>query len=166
MSKKVENIISFVEFLLVIALLVFVLVDIYQKKEPETITVTDTVTDWHHDTVYRYDTKIVKLPVHDTTMLTDSLWLTDSVMVEVPIYRYYYDTTLADTNRTIHLEAALSGYDVSIDTLAITTTVTPIIIKETIPLQKRFRPSVGVGFGTNLAGEATVGVYFGVGYLF
>lgn len=166
MSKKIENIIAFVEFLLVITLLVFIIIDICQKKEPETISVTDTITDWQHDTVYQYDTKIVKLPIHDTTILTDSLWITDSVLVEVPIYKYYFDTTLTDTNRTIHLKAALSGYDVVIDTLAITTTVEPIIIKETIPWQKRFRPSVGVGIGTNLKGEATVGMYVGVGYLF
>ena len=136
------------------------------KPETTTDTITDTIIDWQHDTVYRYDTKIVKLPVHDTTTLTDSLWLTDSVLVEVPIYKYYFDTTLTDTNRTIHLEAALSGYEVTIDTLAITTTVNPIIIKETIPWQKRFRPSVGIGIGSTLKGEATVGMYVGVGYLF
>lgn len=136
------------------------------KPETVTDTITDTIIDWQHDTVYRYDTKIVKLPIHDTTTLTDSLWLTDSVLVEVPIYKYYFDTTLTDTNRTIHLEAALSGYEVTIDTLAITTTVNPIIIKETIPWQKRFRPSVGIGIGSTLKGEATVGMYVGVGYLF
>ena len=136
------------------------------EEERVTDTVTDTITDWQHDTVYRFDTKIVKLPIHDTTMLTDSLWVIDSVQVEVPIYKYYFDTTLADTNRTIHLEASLSGYEVTIDTMAITTTVKPIIIKETIPWQKRFRPSIGVGVGTNLKGEATVGMYLGVGYLF
>lgn len=166
MSKKVENIISFVEFLLVIALLVFVLIDIRQKKEPETITVTDTITDWQNDTVYRYDTRVVRLPIHDTTTLTDSVWLTDSVIVEVPIYKYCYDTTLTDTNRTIRLQATLSGYEVSIDTLSLTTTVTPVIIKEEISWHKRFRPSVGVGVGSNLKGEATVGMYVGVGYLF
>ena len=136
--------------------------------EPEIVadTITNTITDWQHDTVYRYDTKVVKLPIHDTTTLTDSVWLTDSVIVEVPIYKYHYDTTLTDTNRTIRLQATLSGYEVSIDTLSLTTTVTPIIIKEEIPWHKRFRPSVGVGVGTNLKGEATVGMYVGVGYLF
>lgn len=136
------------------------------KPETVTDTITDTIIDWQHDTVYRYDTKVVKLPIHDTTTVTDSLWMVDSVMVEVPIYKYYYDTTLTDTNRTIRLQATLSGYDVSIDTLALTTTVTPIIIKEEIPWHKRFRPSVGIGIGSNLKGEATVGMYVGVGYLF
>lgn len=136
--------------------------------EPEMVTdtLTETITEWQHDTVYRYDTKVVKLPIHDTTTLTDSLWLTDSVLVDVPIYKYHYDTTLTDTNRTIRLTASLSGYEVCIDTLSVTTTITPIIIKETIPWQKRFRPSVGVGVGTNLKGEAAVGVFVGVGYLF
>lgn len=135
-------------------------------QEVVTDTVTDTITDWQHDTVFRIDTKVVKLPVHDTTTLTDSLWLTDSVLVEVPICRYRYDTTLTDTHSTTRLTATLSGYEVSVDTLAVSTTIQPFIIKETIPWQKRFRPSVGVGVGTNLKGEATVGMYFGIGYLF
>lgn len=129
-------------------------------------TVEDTIIDWQHDTVFRIDTKLVKLPVHDTTTLIDSLWMTDSVLVEVPMMRYRYDTTLADTHSTTRLTATLSGYEVRVDTLTVSTTIQPIIIKETIPWQNRFRPSVGVGVGTNLKGEATVGVYFGVGYLF
>lgn len=135
-------------------------------QEVVTDTVTDTITDWQHDTVFRIDTKVVKLPVHDTTTLTDSLWLTDSVLVEVPIMRYRYDTTLTDTHSTTRLTATLTGYEVRVDTMAVSTTIQPVIIKETIPWQKRFRPSVGVGVGTNLKGEATVGMYFGIGYLF
>ena len=135
-------------------------------QEVVTDTVTDTITEWQHDTVFRIDTKVVKLPVHDTTTLTDSLWLTDSVLVEVPMMRYRYDTTLADTHSTTRLTATLSGYEVRVDTLAVSTIIQPVIIKETIPWQRRFRPSVGVGVGTNLKGEATVGMYFGIGYLF
>ena len=136
--------------------------------EQETIidTVTDTITDWQYDTVFRVDTRVVKLPIHDTTTVTDSLWLTDSVLVEVPISRYRYDTTLTDTHSTTRLTASLSGYEVRVDTLAVTTTIEPIIIKETIPWRKRIRPSVGVGVGANLRGEATVGLFFGIGYLF
>lgn len=136
--------------------------------EQETVidTVTDTITDWQYDTVFRYDTKVVKLPVHDTTTVTDSLWLTDSVLVEVPMMRYRYDTTLADTHSTTRLTATMTGYEVRVDTLTVSTTILPVIIKETIPWQKRFRPSVGVGVGTNLKGEATAGVYVGIGYLF
>ena len=79
------------------------------KQESVIDTVTDTITNWQHDTVFRVDTKVVKLPVHDTTTVTDSLWLTDSVMVEVPMMRYRYDTTLADTHSTTRLTATLSG---------------------------------------------------------
>ena len=106
------------------------------------------------------------MPVHDTTTVTDSLWLTDSVLVEVPMMHYRYDTTLTDTHSTTRLTASLSGYEVRVDTLTVNTTIQPVIIKETIPWQKRFRPSVGVGVGINLKGEATAGVYVGVGYLF
>ena len=136
------------------------------EQESVIDTVTDTITDWQHDTVFRYDTKVVKLPVHDTTTVTDSLWLTDSVMVEVPMMRYRYDTTITDTHGTTRITATMTGYEVRVDTLTVSTTIQPVIIKESIPWQKRFRPSVGVGVGTNLKGEATVGVYFGVGYLF
>ena len=135
------------------------------EVERVTDTVTDTIIDWQYDTVYRVDTRVVKLPVHDTTRMTDSLWLTDSVLVEVPISLYHYDTTLTDTHSTTRLTASLSGYEVRFDTLAVTTTIEPIIIKETLPWRKRIRPSVGVGIGTNLKGEATAGVYFGIGYL-
>ena len=130
-----------------------------------TDTVTDTITDWQYDTVFRVDTRVVKLPIQDTTRMTDSLWLTDSVLVEVPISRYRYDTILKDTHSTTRLTASLSGYEVRVDTLAVTTTIEPIIIKETIPWRKRIRPSVGVGVGANLRGEATVGVFVGIGYL-
>ena len=130
-----------------------------------TDTVTDTITDWQYDTVFRVDTRVVKLPIHDTTTVTDSLWLTDSVLVEVPISRYRYDTTLTDTHSTTRLTASLSGYEVRVDTLTVTTTIEPIIIKETIPWRKRIRPSVGVGVGANLRGEATVGLFVGIGYL-
>jgi len=131
-----------------------------------TDTVTDTITDWKYDTVFRIDTKVVKLPVHDTTKVTDSLWLTDSVLVEVPVMRYRYDTVLTDTHSTTRLTATLSGYDVNVDTLTVNTTIQPVVIKETLPWYRRFRPSVGVGVGTNLKGEATAGVFFGIGYLF
>lgn len=137
-----------------------------QKPIYITDTVTDTITHWQHDTVFRVDTKVVKLPVHDTTTLTDSLWLTDSVLVEVPISRYLYDTTLTDTHSTTHLTASLSGYEVRIDTLAVTTTIQPVIIKESLPWYLRFRPSVGLGLVTTVKGEATAGIYLGVGYLF
>lgn len=136
------------------------------QLESVTDTVTDTITHWQHDTVFRVDTKVVKLPVHDTTTLTDSLRITDSVLVEVPISRYRYDTTLTDTHSTTHLTASLSGYEVCIDTFAVTTTVQPVIIKESLPWYRRFRPSVGIGLGTTVKGEATAGVYFGIGYLF
>lgn len=151
-----------------IGLLVWWVVSLEQKLHtpPEPVTVTDTIVDWKYDTVYKYDTRIVKLPIHDTTVCVDSVFATDSVYVKVPMYRYKYDTTLTDTHSTTNLHAILSGYDVNVDTLTVSTTITPIVIKEKIPWYKRFRPSVGVGVGTTFKGEATVGVYAGVGYLF
>ena len=151
-----------------IGLLVWWVVALERKLHTpvEPVVVTDTIVDWQYDTVYRYDTKVVKLPIHDTTVCVDSVFATDSVYVEVPMYRYIYDTTLTDTHSTTHLHAKLSGFAVNVDTLNVSTTITPIVVKEKIPWYKRFRPSVGVGVGTTFKGEATVGVYAGVGYLF
>lgn len=157
---------GFIPVLVIAVLIGFLTAPRRQKPIYITDTVTDTITDWQHDTIFRVDTKVVKLPVHDTTTLTDSLCITDSVFVEVPISRYRYDTTLTDTNSTTHLTASLSGYEVRIDTLTVTTTVHSIIINESLPWYRRFRPSVGIGVGTNLKGEATAGIYLGVGYLF
>lgn len=153
---------------IIVGLLVWWVVRLEKRLhvEPEPVVVTDTIVDWQYDTVYRYDTKIVKLPIHDTTVCVDSIYATDSVYVEVPIYRYEYDTTLTDTHSTTQLHAKLSGYAVNVDTLTVSTTITPIVVKEKIPWYKRFRPSVGVGVGTTFKGEATVGVYAGFGYLF
>ena len=163
---KVGDILFIVAFTLAMLTLGFIVGRHYPSEEERVAdTVTDTITDWQHDTVYRVDTRVVKLPVHDTTVCIDSLWFTDSVWVEVPISLYHYDTTLTDTHSTTRLTATLSGYEVRFDTLAVSTTVQPIIINETIPWYHRFRPSVGVGIGTNLKGEATAGVYFGIGYL-
>ena len=152
----------------IIGLLIWWVVALQRKLHTpiEPVVVTDTIVDWQYDTVYRYDTKVVKLPIHDTALCVDSIWTTDSVYVEVPIFKYKYDTTFTDTNSTMRLQATLSGYEVNVDTLTVTTTITPIIIKEKIPWYKRFRPSIGVGVGTTFKGEATVGVYGGVGYLF
>ena len=152
----------------IIGLLVWWVVALEKKLHTpvEPLVVTDTIIDWKSDTVYRYDTKIVKLPIHDTTVCIDSIFATDSIFVEVPMYRYIYDTTLATEHSTTLLHVAISGYEVNIDTLSATTTVTPIILKENTPWYKRFRPSVGVGVGTTFKGQATVGVYAGVGYLF
>ena len=166
MKESLKVLLAVAVFTLVMLTLGFIVGRHYPAEDERvTDTVTDTVTDWQYDTVFRVDTRVVKLPIHDTTTVTDSLWVTDSVLVEVPISRYRYDTILKDTHSTTRLTASLSGYEVRVDTLAVTTTIEPIIIKETLPWRKRIRPSVGVGIGTNLKGEATAGVFVGIGYL-
>ena len=160
MKESLKVLLAVAVFTLVMLTLGFIVGRHYPAEEERvTDTVTDTITDWQYDTVYRVDTRVVRLPVHDTTRMTDS------VLVEVPISRYRYDTILKDTHSTTRLTASLSGYEVRVDTLAVTTTIEPIIIKETLLWRKRIRPSVGVGIGTNLKGEATAGVFVGIGYL-
>ena len=121
---------GFIPVLVIAVLIGFLTAPRRQKPIYITDTITDTITNWQHDTIFRVDTKVVKLPVHDTTTITDSLRITDSIFVDVPINRYRYDTTLTDTHSTTHLTASLSGYEVRIDTLTVTTTVQPIIINE------------------------------------
>lgn len=132
--------------------------------EPPFYLVTDTIIDWRHDTVYLHDTRVVKLPVHDTTRCVDSVMVVDSVEVEVPIYRYMYDTLIAGERAETRLRAVVTGYDVRVDTLVASTVVRPVAVE--IPWHKRIRPSVGVGVGTTMGGEAAVGVFVGVGWLF
>ena len=70
---------------------------------------TAYITEWVRDTIYEpkdsvvYRTKIVPLPVHDTTALHDTTIVRDSVLVEIPIT----EKTYASEN----YRATISGYD-------------------------------------------------------
>ncbi len=168
-KKAITAVVSAIAALLIaVALLAWWAVALQKKLHTpaEPVVVTDTIVNWQYDTIYRTNTRVVKLPVHDTTVCVDSIYATDSVFVDVPIYRYIYDTTLTDTHAVTRLQLTLSGYAINVDTLVTSSTITPIVITEKIPWYKRFRPSVGVGIGTTFKGQATVGVYAGVGYLF
>lgn len=122
----------------------------------DTIQLTDTITDWQPYDIYHYRTDTAYLPVIDTIL--DTIVKTDSILVEVPIYRYIYDTIIKDTNYETHLNAILSGFNTSIDTLTIHTEIMPQQPKKA-PWYSNICPCVGVGFGTGGAG-----VFVGVGY--
>lgn len=82
------------------------------EKEPTVITIKepvilhDTVTNLQYKDKYHYRTDTCYLPVVDT--------ITDTAYVEVPIYRYTYDTITPDST---HLRMSLSGFNVNVDTI-------------------------------------------------
>ena len=102
--------------------------------EPELIILDSIV----YDTVYIKNTEIVKLPIVDTLVQTDTIVAVDSVYVEVPISTYHYDTTLAET----HISLICEGFDVRLNSLLIENLKTSII-KENKP--KRWGIGVGIG---------------------
>lgn len=148
-----KNRLSIYDWLVIILTVICILSICYMAhtlKKPaevitDTITVTDTITDWKADTVYlkRYDT--IKMPVvieHSDTVTT-----VDSILVEIPINTYIFDTTITDTNSEIHFKAVLSGFNVSLDSLYLRT---EIMQQQTIltPKIKRWGVGVGVMYGT------------------
>lgn len=102
------------------------------------------VEKWIHDTVpepyevVKVETKIVPLPVHDTTEVHDTTTIQDSVLVEVPITEKSY----ASSN--YHL--TIRGFQPELVDIWIRQQEKII----TVPYQKRWTftvgPQVGVGF--------------------
>lgn len=120
----------------------------------DTVTLTDTITNWKYDTVYFSRLDTVKLPI----LQTDTMSITDSVYVQLPINTYRYDTIISDSAYTSRIQAVVSGFSVSLDTLSIRTELMPLKAKKQ-PWYSNLCPAVGVGFGTG-----GVGVFVGVGY--
>lgn len=131
------------------------------NKQPETvvvtdtITITDTITDWHTTNITHYRTDTLYLPIIDT--------ITDSILVEVPINRYHYDTVIADTNYQTDLNIVISGFNACIETLTLHTDIlsthTEIMPQTGRKWYKNIVPAVGIGIGTG-----GFGVFAGIGY--
>jgi hypothetical protein len=124
----------------------------------DTITVTDTITDWRYDTVFISRLDTVKLPiVHtDTTLLIDTL--IDSIYVQVPLHTYHYDTIISDSTHTTAIQADIEGFAVRLAQLSIETKITPQRTEKQ-PWYGNLCPAVGVGFGTG-----GFGVFAGIGF--
>lgn len=141
------------------------LLEYIELEQNTTQTFTHTITSVVFDTVYqdRYikytetDTLILKDTITNT--ITDTLILTDTVYIENQIS--IKDTTFSDTlnNQIINnqLFIKLSGFQTSIDTLCLNTSITPIQNKK---WYNNLVPAVGVGIGFN----GKLGVFAGVGY--
>lgn len=146
---KKETVKTFVIAILVI-LVVFLSVTsmkCYQKSQekPETVYLTDTITNVLYDTIYLERYKTVKLPVVDTTVyyITDTVTRVDSIEVEVPISKYQFDTCLTTDTTVFNLFIQNLGYDVTLDSLHYKFEYTPTKTKKT---HWFIGPSLGIGY--------------------
>lgn len=121
----------------------------------DTVYITDSITNWKYDTVYFSRLDTVKLPM----VQTDTMSITDSVYVQLPINTYRYDTIISDSAHTSRIQAVVSGFSVSLDTLSIRTELIPQRAKKQ-PWYSNLCPAAGVGFGTG----GQIGLFFGIGY--
>ena len=102
----------------------------------DTLVVRDTITREKPVFVDRYITRTetVLLPVHDTTVVRDS------VLVDVPIERRIYQEDSL-------YRAVVSGFRVSLDTLQVYRTTKEITKYVTVPVRKRWGVGVTGGWG-------------------
>lgn len=121
----------------------------------DTITVTDTITNWQSDTVYfnHYDT----INTTDVVIINDTV--NDTTYIQLPIYTYVYDTTITDSLYRTSLRAVTSGFNVTMDSLYLNTEIMPQRVKKQ-PWYTNICPAVGVGIGT----DGKIGLFAGVGY--
>ena len=123
----------------------------------DTITVTDTIANWQYDTVYfnHYDT----INTTDVVIINDTV--NDTTYIQLPIYTYIFDTIIQDTNYKTSLRAVTSGFNVTMDSLYLST---EIIKQEPKITPKKWyqhiAPACGVGIGT----DGKIGLFVGIGY--
>ncbi len=120
------------------------------------VYIRDTLVSVIWDTVMLDHYETVVLPLHDT-LYKDSVRV-DSVRVDIPIYRYVYDSVITTDTTELDLSVRVSGFGVSLDTLAYTLRYTPT----TIPEERRFGVFVGPMIGIGKDGLCA-GIGVGVG---
>lgn len=127
--------------------------------QPDTVTVTkwvrDTIPTVKDSIIYR--TKIVALPVHDTTVTEIETVAHDTVLVEVPIVEKTYTGE--------NYKATVRGFQPELVDIWIKQKETTI----TVPYRKRWSfvagPQVGVGYTpSGLQPYAGLGVTFGYSF--
>lgn len=158
-------------FVIVVLFLLVVLLSVksmkyYQKtqEKPETIVLTDTLTNVVYDTVFFNHFETVKLPVVDTlTIINDSLRI-DSVFVEVPISIYKLDTTFTTDTTFLNIRIQNSGYDVKLDSLSYYFEYTPTPKKSNF-FKDHFKFGAGIGTGYGCFSRKP-DVFLGVGFYY
>ena len=143
-----KEIVKSMLILTVIYLLLFFLVktnrqsQVIQEK-PETVYLTDTLTQVMYDTIFINHFEKVKLPVVDTvTIINDSIRI-DSVFVEVPISVYRFDTCFTTDSTNLNIRIRNSGFNVTLDSLSYYFEYTPRLQKKT---HWFIGPSLGIGY--------------------
>ena len=115
----------------------------------DTLVVRDTITREKPVFVDRYITRTetVLLPVHDTTVVRDS------VLVDMPVEtKVYQEDSL--------YRAVVSGFRVSLDTLKVYRTTKEITKYVAVPQRKRWGIGVQTGYGFSRKG---ISPYVGIG---
>ena len=165
-----KEIIKSMLLLTVIYLLLFFLVrtnrqsQVIQEK-PETVYLTDTLTQVMYDTIFIDHFEIVKLPVVDTLILINDSIRVDSVFVEVPISVYKFDTTFTTDTTSLNIRIQNSGYAVTLDSLFYHFEYTPTLKKNYFRDHFKFGLGIGTGFGV-FSKKPDVFLSIGVYYCF
>ena len=120
------------------------------QEKPETIYLTDTLTNVVYDTLFIDHFETVKLPVVDSTVyyIADTVTRVDSVFVEVPISVYKFDSTFTTDTTSLNIRIQNSGYAVKLDSLSYSFTYKPTHQKSNFFKDHlRFGVGVSTGFG-------------------
>lgn len=129
------------------------------SERPDTVT----ITKWIHDSIpypvenIVYKTKLVYLPVHDTTEVHDTTTVRDSALVEVPITEKSYASE--------NYRATVRGFQPELVDIWVKQKETTI----TVPYRKRWGftvgPQVGIGYTPNgWQPYAGAGITFGYSF--
>lgn len=165
MTKKFYYILFGVILLLTVGLTVYSITLSHKLKNvlsqaPTVISVTDTITNWEHDTMYFHSYIKDTLALTDTAIIYDTITNTQYVEVSVPIYSYYFDTSIVikhpyysnfsyvNDSLIVGISQTVRGYKVELvnTILDVKGTLAPAQLQP----QKKIRvvPAVGLGYGT------------------
>ena len=150
MKKETVKTFVIMTLILLVVLLSVTSMKCYQKSQekPETVYLTDTITNVLYDTIYLERYKTVKLPVVDTTVyyIADTVTRVDSIEVEVPISKFQLDTTFSTDTTNLNIMIRNSGFNVTLDTLSYSFTYKPTKTKTNF-FKDHFRFGLGAGAG-------------------
>lgn len=156
MKYTITHIAEWILIAIIMVLFAFTIWKTYQIKEKveyitttDTITVTDSITNWVPYNVYHYRTDTAYLPIIKEKL--DTILKIDSVSVQVPLDVYKFDSIIKDSLHTTHVEATVSGFNVEMQQLSIETKITPQEPKKE-PWYKNIGVGVGLMYGTGGAG--------------
>ena len=166
--KETVKTVLITTLILLVVLLYVTSMKYYQKSQekPETVYLTDTLTQVIYDTLFVDHFEKVKLPVTDTLILINDSIRIDSVFVEVPISVYKFDSTFTTDTTRLNLSIRNSGYAVTLDSLSYYFEYTPRPQK-TNYFKDHFRFGAGIGTGYGcFSKQPDVFIGFGIYYVF